>query len=107
MIFSKVKDLKIRKRYKKIEKIRNIKKFTITTLLSSWIKHYVADKKRQRFLYSISRLSLKNLSKVKIVRRCILTNRGRGVIRPYHFSSSIFRNLNEFGLVPGYKKAVW
>ena len=107
MIFSQVKDLKIRIKYKKIEKIRNLKKFIITNLLSSSIKNYDTDKKRIRFLFSISKLQSKNLSKVKIVRRCILTNRGRGIIRPYHFSNSIFRNLNQFGLIPGYRKAVW
>lgn len=107
MLFKQVKDLKFRKFYNKIEKLKQIRKFVFTNLLSNLInkKKTVEDRKRTVFL--VYKLNLKLLSKVKIVRRCILTNRGRQIVRPYNISHSIFRNLNQLGLIPGCKKAVW
>jgi len=40
------------------------------------------------------------------VRRCILTNRSRGSIRPFNVARSKLRELLQFGILPGYKKAV-
>jgi len=107
MIFSQLKDFKFRKKYSKFEKWRQIRRYVIINLLSNLINSNITNQERQRFLYLISKFNVKLLSKVKIVRRCILTNRGRRVIRPYHISHTIFRNLNQFGLIPGCKKSVW
>ena len=104
MLFSKVKDLKNRLDYFKIERVKKIKKFVIINLLS---KLYLKFKNPQRLHLIIAKYNSKSLSKTKFVRRCILTNRNRGVIRNYNLSHSIFRNLTQFGLIPGCKKAVW
>ena len=34
-------------------------------------------------------------------------NRGRGVLRPYGISRTLMRELMQFGVIPGYSKAVW
>jgi len=107
MIFLQVKDFKFRKKYYKFEKLRQIKKYTITSLLSNLNYSNTTNIKRHRFFYLISKLNKKIISKVKLVRRCILTNRSRRVIRPYHISHTVFRNLNQFGLIPGFKKSIW
>jgi len=39
--------------------------------------------------------------------RCVLNNRGRGVLRPYGISRTLMRELMQFGVIPGYSKAVW
>jgi len=48
-----------------------------------------------------------NISKTKVVRRCILTNRGRSCTRPYNISRMVLRELLQFSILPGYQKAVW
>ena len=56
----------------------------------------------------IKKLQRINLvSKTKIVRRCILTNRGRSSTRPFNISRMVLRELLQFSILPGYQKAVW
>ncbi len=104
MLFAKVKDLRNRIAYSKIEKLKYIKNFVMINLLSRLQGKF---KNRKHLSIVIAKLNKKYISKVKLVRRCILTNRNRRVIRPYNISHSIFRNLTQFGLIPGCKKAVW
>ena len=107
MVFLQANDSKFRNNYRKIEKLRQIKKFIITSLLSNLNCKSTDKKIQQRFLFLILKKNKKLSSKVKIVRRCILTNRNRQVIRPYHISHASFRNLIQFGLIPGIKKSIW
>ena len=107
MLFLKIKDLKQRKNYNKVEKIRLIKKFTIINLLSRLITNYKTSKEREFLFYLLSKYNLNSLSKTKITRRCIITNRGRAFIRPYNISRLSFKKTIKFGLIPGFNKAVW
>ena len=43
----------------------------------------------------------------RIIRRCILTNRTRGTFQKFNISRIVLRDLMSFGIIPGYKKAVW
>lgn len=47
-------------------------------------------------------------SKSRLVRRCVLTGRGRGSIRSVgNVSRTVLKDFFSMGLAPGYKKAVW
>lgn len=59
--------------------------------------------KVQKLIKSLKR----NNSKVKLQRRCILTNRSRGVLQAYSISRLKFLELCRFGIIPGCRKAVW
>jgi small subunit ribosomal protein S14 len=59
------------------------------------------------YLFSNKLNKLKFNRKTKINRRCIFSNRNRGVLRPFNISRITFKELVYFGLLPGYKKAVW
>jgi small subunit ribosomal protein S14 len=107
MLSSKIKDIKIRNSLKRVEKIKRVKKFLFTALVnkegkedstirSSIILSFLKDKKN---------ISYK--SKIRMTNRCVLTNRGRGVLRPYGISRTVMRDLMQFGIIPGYSKAVW
>ena len=101
MISSKIKDLKIRNSLRRIEKLRNIKKFLFISMIQkesrpSAILSFLKDKN-----------SAKSRSKTRVVNRCVLNNRGRGVLRPYGISRTLLRELMQFGIIPGYSKAVW
>jgi ribosomal protein S14 len=107
MLSLKIKDLKNRNLYLKNEKKNIVNRFLFIYFLS---KPNVKKKK----LFLIYLLFLKNKStitgsklKTKIVRRCLISNRNRSNFRPYNISRFIVRNLMQFGILPGFKKAVW
>lgn len=49
----------------------------------------------------------KNASPVRLRNRCKLTGRPRGYIRLFGVSRLMFREMANFGKVPGVKKASW
>jgi len=106
MLFNKIKDIKSRKLFNKVEKLRKIQKFIFITFLSNPL---IRNKKKAPFLiFSLNNILKKSSkSKVKIVRRCAINNRARGVFRPYNISRILLRELMQFGVVPGFSKAVW
>jgi len=101
MLSLKIKDLKNRKFFAKREKINKVIKFIFINQLSK--KNNNLLKKYKIFF---NKFKIKN-SKTKIVNRCILNNRGRGSIRKYSINRILLRDLFLFGIIPGYKKAVW
>lgn len=107
MKYLKIKDIKNRENLFFHEKKKLIKKTIFINFLNLFSNHF--KKKHSIFFYIfIKKLKcLKSSSKTKINRRCILTNRNRAVIRPFNVSRIMFKDLIFFGLLPGYKKAVW
>lgn len=101
MLSSRIKDLRERKVFCGLEKSRIINKFAFFSILNE-----NSSNGKLSFLI-LSILSLKKASKTRILRRCILTNRSRGVLRPLGISRIHLRELMQFGLIPGYSKAVW
>ena len=105
MLSSKVKDLKLRKLFFKFEKKKKIYKFFFINLLS---------RKSLNLKSNITILALLKLqsitkrnSKIRLTNRCIFSNRGKGVNKLYGLSRIIMRDLIQFGIIPGYTKAVW
>jgi len=107
MLSAKIQDLKIRKAFAKIEKIKKIKKFLFVNLLNTTTNNNLIDR---NFLL-ISLLKIQNKynfkTRVRMTNRCVLNNRNRGVFRPYGISRILMRDLMQFGVLPGYTKAVW
>ena len=102
MLFAKLKDLKKRNQFNKKEKQNLIKKFVFINSLSK----LKTKKEKSIFLFYYYN-SLKCFSKTKIVKRCILTNRSRGISKKYNISRVALRELLQFGIIPGFKKSVW
>lgn len=98
MLFRKIKDSKIRKQFKKKEVLNTSLKFIYT--------NYFNKNKNSSKIEQFINFKQKNFSKTRVVRRCILTNRARGSIRPYNVSRVKLRELLQFGIIPGYKKSV-
>jgi len=101
MLSLKVKDNKIRQKFHRLEDKKRINKFLFINLLNQ----KSANKKRTACL--VKGLLNKRISKVRINRRCVINNRGRSSIRSLGISRVHLRELLQFGLVPGYSKAVW
>ena len=107
MLSKKIKDIKIRESFYKIEKLKKLRKFVFIKLLNK--KEYFSDSLRNHLLIFFSKKKQKMLYKLKvrITNRCVINNRNRGVLRSYSISRVLLRNLMQFGIVPGYSKAVW
>jgi len=101
MLYLKEKDLKIRKKFFKFEKINKINKYLLTIALKNKNFNNII-----KILLKIQKRSCK-ISKTKLNGRCLLTNRNKGVNKSYLVSRIVLRNLMQFGIVPGFKKAVW
>jgi len=50
---------------------------------------------------------LKIKTSIRISNNCIFNNRSKSVLRPYGISRILIRDLMQFGVLPGYSKAVW
>lgn len=108
-----VKDVKKRKLYNTIEKIKLIEKLSQIKILN--YNHYL--KTFNMYSKSIHFLTLYNksikINKIQykinthITRRCLLTNRARGSLKVFRISRSFLRELILMGLIPGYKKSIW
>lgn len=108
MISSQIKDKKIRLSFNKIEKLKRIKKFIFTNILSrSTVDSSIFLNRELLFHFFKQQQKMKMKNRTRIVNRCVLNNRSRGVFRPFGVSRIILRNLMQFGVLPGYSKAVW
>jgi ribosomal protein S14 len=107
MLSKKIKDIKIRESFHKIEKLKKLKKFVFINLLNK--KEHDSLLLRNFFLifFSKNKQKMLNKSRVRITNRCVINNRNRGVLRSYSISRILLRNLMQFGVIPGYSKAVW
>jgi|SaaInlStandDraft_1057018.scaffolds.fasta_scaffold338089_1 ribosomal protein S14 len=104
MLYLKNKNLKLRKLYLKKEIYLKNKKFVFVNLLnkeSSNKKLIIYSFLRNKKYFSSLRL------KARIKNRCLSSNTSRSVSRSFKLSRRSLKNLLSFGLVPGYKKAVW
>lgn len=106
MLSTKIRDIKTRKLFYRVEKLKKIRKFLFI--------NYLNNKKTTSFSKSSLLISflkkkqgLKDKTKVRVTNNCIFNNRNKGVLRPYGISRILLRNMFQFGVIPGYSKAVW
>lgn len=105
MKYLKLKDIKIRKKFKNFELIYKLKSFLYKNILSYISKNLFFIKYKKLICFQILKKKKKNFL-TKIVRRCIISNRSKS-IRPFKVYRILAREMMGFGIIPGYKKAVW
>lgn len=104
MLYLKKKNYKSRFSFHKIEKSRVLSKFVIC---------YSQNKKIKSSLQTIKKIKSFQLhffnkkSRVRLNNRCIFTNRSNSIYKKYNSSRFILREFIQFGMIPGFKKAVW
>jgi len=101
MLSLKIKDNKVREKFYRSENNKKIRKFLFINILNQ------ENTNKERAACLLKNVSNKKISKVQINRRCVINNRGRSSVRPLGISRVHLRELLQFGLVPGYSKAVW
>jgi ribosomal protein S14 len=100
MLSLKFKDLKKRNSFFKTElKLKALKYFFINTLHS--------NKKLRKQIITFFLKETTCLSKTKLQRRCIVTNRSKVSNRKLGISRIKLREMLKFNIFPGYKKAIW
>ncbi len=104
MLSKKVKDIRIRKKFFRAELNKNVTKFLFTNVLNG--KNLDIEEKNKLIPYFTKKLD-KNISKVKMHRRCVLVNRSRVSHRAFGISRVALREMLKAGVVPGYFKAAW
>jgi len=97
MLSKKLKDIKIRKKFVENELKNNLIKFVYTNF-------YNYNKNEPKFGLFHNK-KLKNVTKTKVVRRCIYSNRNRGTLRMFNISRIKFKELFRHGILPGYQKS--
>lgn len=94
----KLKDMQFRKNYLKTEN---------TYKLLKAVQNNQTLPFKIRFLASLKISKFRNSSKSKMVNRCIITNRGRAVYRPFNLSRHELKRLATNGEIFGVKKSSW
>jgi len=91
------KNTKLRALFKKVELQTKIKKFILINLAQSLKQRSIA----------LRHLKFSTISKTKLKRYCVISGRSKGVSREYSISRIQFKEMIKFGIIPGYRKAVW
>lgn len=114
MRYLKIKDLKNRKRFYTLEKLKLIQKFTLVNLINKLSQNTQLKLKKTikiknfLFLFYLNRVKyLRLTSKTRLLRRCLITGRNRSVLRSFNLSRIVLRDFIQFGILPGYQKSVW
>jgi ribosomal protein S14 len=101
MLAKKLKDIKNRIHFNKKEKNILIKKIITNFFLSK------IHTKCTSFLL-ITKLNRQNTKNLKIIRRGVLDNRNRSILRNLKGLSRISaKELIILGIIPGYSKSIW
>jgi small subunit ribosomal protein S14 len=103
MLLAKIKDVRNREKFLKKELLKKKIKFLFTNLLNKDLQTRHNSKK----VYFFLKLKNRKNSKTKLIRRCIFNNRSRGSLRSFGISRVLLREMFQFGIIPGSKKAVW
>jgi ribosomal protein S14 len=101
---SKYKNTKFRKLFFKSELLQKSNKFLLINLLNN------SSIKKGCFLFiNILRFFFKRIlfTKIKLNNKCVYTGKSNAFENRYSISRLVLRNLFQYGILPGYRKAVW
>lgn len=115
MLYKKTKDLNNRKLLLKSEQLKKVFKILSIKFALLYKKQNIKSKtitlKQKKIRIRLTLLKLQhlitNISKIQIKNRCIISNRNKGIHRKYSISRLKMLEYLKFGIIPGYKKAVW
>jgi ribosomal protein S14 len=107
MLSAKIRDIKTRNSFYRTEKLKKVKKFLFINFLNNNKINSISRTFLLKSLLKQQQQNLKQKTRVKMSNRCIFNNRSKSVLRPYGISRILMRDLMQFGVLPGYSKAVW
>jgi small subunit ribosomal protein S14 len=92
--------MKLRQSYK-LSELNNLKKKIV------YNNNLLAKSTRKQAHETYSKISTDRAPITVMRNRCLITGRGRGIIKEYAVSRIIFRQLADQGKIPGIRKASW
>lgn len=92
-------DLKLRKKFLKLENLRLIYKFLSSDFSKTFSQRLFFQKKLNNLMRKGNLVRIKN--------RCLITGRGRGIIRRHRLARHNAKNLMSLGFFVGFKRASW
>ena len=98
MLKTKRSSIKFKKVFYKDEYNKKVNKF-----ISIYLKNKTVHLSKYYFILNLK----KTVSKTKLKSICVLTNRTHSINKNYNISRIYLREMFSFGIIPGYKKAVW
>lgn len=104
MILSKNKDKLLRKKLERVELKKKELKIVFVNLMND---SSIFPEQKKLVVKELVRKLHKRTSKSRVMKRCLLTNKARVMHKSFKISRVKLKDMLEFGLVPGYKKAVW
>ena len=110
MRYLKLKDIKVRQQFHKLEKLKLFQKFIFINLTHKLISKKLTQQNSKKIKFLLAKYNynfLKLTSKTLFLRRCLITNRNRSNLRSFNLSRIVMRDFIQFGILPGYKKAAW
>jgi len=107
MLSKLTKDKKLRQNFLKQEKVLKTSKFLFCNFFGRGSFTKNRDFKVVRKFLKQSTRFKPTFSKTQFSNRCIESNRSRGVLRTYSVSRMCLRESIQFGILAGYRKAVW
>jgi ribosomal protein S14 len=105
MLSSKIKDLKNRKFFLKTENNKLVYKFIYTNTLNNPLFYQLKQLFFIKFFKKFNKIRYK--SSTRVLNKCVLSNRNQKTFAKLKLSRLVAKDLLSFGLIPGYKKAVW
>lgn len=104
MILSKNKDKALRQKLLRLEvNKKQIKILFIKLMNDNTLKN---EQKKVILKYFNSKLQKKS-SKSKLLKRCLITSKSRLMYKRFKISRVKLKDMLDYGLIPGYSKAVW
>jgi len=105
MLSSKVKDLKNRQLFLQVENHKLLYKFILINVVNNPL--YAKTKSFFLFKYFKKSNKIKFKTSTRLLNKCVLSNRNRKTFSNFKLSRLSAKDLLSFGLIPGYKKAIW
>jgi len=93
---------------KELNKVKNVKQYEIErTFLKNVTKNKTLSKDFSYTSSSLLKSLIKDSSKVRLSKRCVLSNRSSGILSSFKISRIYFRSLINKGLISGLTKSSW
>jgi small subunit ribosomal protein S14 len=97
-----IKNVNQRYTFNKNEINKKVDKFLFLNILNN---KKISNKNLFSFLFNMKKSNM--ISKTKIKNSCIISGRNKSVEKKFSLSRIKLREFISFGILPGYKKAVW
>ena len=104
MLLRTNKDKILRKKLCQLEVQKKQQKYLFISLLNN---KNIQKKEKAGYLTLLKKKYHNNISKTKLINRCLLTHKPRVIYKKFKINRMKLKEMLQMGILPGYKKAAW